>query len=764
MTIRGETMATAQTTAGNGRRSRERAEVGAPEIERRGHGVAIVWIDTTGDGAPHAGFADEFDAAADELERDGDVRAVVLASRRPAFVAGAEVPVLLACATAADGEWLARKGQKAMNRIAGLDKPVVAAVHGPCLGGGLELALACHARVASDDRRTRFGAPDVKLGVLPAAGGTVRLPQVVGVSHALDLLLSGRKVNVGEAVEMGIVEEAVPFAILLDVAIERALAMGKGPREKPSPAARLKRLLRPEELRELALGENPLGRRLVFEQWRRQLFERTQGNYPAPRHIIDVVRTSIEKGFEEGLEAEAKAFGRLVVTPEAKQLMRLFLATQQIKAEAGVADPSVEAEPISRVGVIGAGHMGAGIAYVTAINARLPVRLKDKDDESVLSGLRHVRASLDECVGRERLTQIEADRRMHQVTATIDYRGFESCNLIIEAVPEDLELKQRVLREVEEVAPDDAIFASNTSALPIAAIAEASRHPETVVGMHYFSPVEKMALLEVVATERTAPWVVATCVQLGKRQGKTPIVVRDGVGFYTTRILAPFVNEALHILLEGVRVDRIDEALVRFGFPMGPLRVLDEVGLDVAMRIGRVTHEAFGERMTPPAGVEKLVDEGRWGRASRRGFYRYEDGKVEADSAVYDLLNVEGNGRRVSFDDIGWRCTLQMINEAARCYAEGVVQSARDADVGAVLGLGFPQFHGGPLRFVDKISAAEVVRRLERYRSRYGVRFRPAPVLVEMARQGARFYGEEARGAPLPGPEAAMPPPSPAHP
>jgi 3-hydroxyacyl-CoA dehydrogenase/enoyl-CoA hydratase/3-hydroxybutyryl-CoA epimerase len=330
---------------------------------------------------------------------------------------------------------------------------------------------------------------------------------------------------------------------------------------------------------------------------------------------------------------------------------------------------------------------------------------------------------------------------MARVAPTTDSSGFRDASLIVEAVFEDLELKRSVLRDVEAHAHPEAIFASNTSSIPIARIAEKARHPERVIGMHYFSPVHKMPLLEIIVTDKTAPWVTATCVAFGKRQGKTVIVVGDGVGFYTSRVLAPYLNEAAFLLSEGVDVKRIDEALVGFGFPVGPLTLLDEVGIDVGYKVGSIMHEAFGERMQLPSGMERLYADQRFGRKNQRGFYRYDakhKGEKAVDENVYAALGVRPELEKTA-NEIALRCVLQMVNEAAYCLAEGVLRSARDGDIGAVFGLGFPPFLGGPFRYVDAIGVAEVVRRLERYERQFGSRFRPAPLLEGMAQKNERF-------------------------
>ncbi len=712
----------------------------ALRIERRPDGVAVVTMDLPGESVNtlQDSFTHDFARAFEELEKDTSVKAVVFTSGKKDFIAGADMKMLQKCSTSREAAELSKNGQRAMDRIAHFRVPVVAAIHGSCLGGGLEVALACHGRVASDSASTKLGLPECQLGLLPGAGGTQRLPRLIGIQTALDMLLTGKQLNAKKAKKVGLVDEVVPEPILVDVAAERALALAGEKKGKKK-----KHLVDADELREWALTENPLGRKVVFDQAKKALLKKTRGNYPAQEKILDVVKAGLERGFDAGAAAEAEAFGELVVSPQAAQLMNIFFATTAMKKDTGVDDASVKPRTVNRVGVLGAGLMGAGIAYVTADRGGVPVRLKDKDDEGVGHGLEYVRGLLEGRVKRKRMTRIERDVTMAGVTGTTDYSGFHNLPVVIEAVFEDIGLKHRVLKDVEDAGKPDVIFASNTSSIPITKIAEGSQHPETVIGMHYFSPVEKMPLLEIIVTEKTADWVTATCVELGKKQGKTVIVVNDGVGFYTSRILGPLMNEAAYILNEGVPVDAIDRALVDWGFPVGPITLLDEVGIDVAEKVGHIVHGHFGDRMKPPPGFEKLVADKRHGRKNGRGFYVYggkKKGKKEVDETVYAVLGLNPT-KTLPADEIAQRCALAFVNEACLCFGEGILRSARDGDIGAIFGLGFPPFRGGPFRYVDTVGAKEIVRRMQRFRDRLGNRFAPAPVLVDMAETGKTFYG-----------------------
>lgn len=736
-------------------------------IERRDD-AAILWIDVPGKDVNtlHTDFAPALHSALDALEADGTLTSVVIASaKEDSFVVGADIEMLGEVRTSEAGSGLARTGQQVMDRLASFRLPMVAAIHGPCLGGGMEMALACCGRVASTAAVTRLGQPEVRLGVIPGAGGTQRLPRLIGLEAALDLILSGRQVPAEEAVSLGLVDEAVHPAILLEVALQRARQLVERHKEGEEGIVgqlrhMLSNALHADHWRSLLLEDNPAGRKLLFQQAKQRILAKTHGNLPAPLVALEVIRQGVEEDMEAGLAAEAERFGELAVSAEARSLMALFVARQVLKKESGLDRglTTEDAEPrsVRTVGVLGAGLMGSGIAEVTAAEAGLAVRLKDQDHEPLRLGLHTIARSLDRRVEKRKMSASERENVLARIQPTVDYSGFERADVVIEAVLEDLEVKQKVLREVEEHGPAEVIFASNTSALPIAEIAAASRHPERVIGMHYFSPVPRIPLLEVVVSAQTAPWVTATCVELGKRQGKTVIVVNDGAGFYTSRILAPYVNEAVHLLIEGVPIDVIDRALVEGGFPMGPFELLDEVGIDVVGKVAAFLHHAFGVRMAPAPGLHTLAQDERLGKKNGRGFYRYEEKEDgyhrrngEVDKSIYELLDVEvRQDSDVNAEEVARRPFLQMVNEAARCYGDGILRSARDGDVGAVFGLGFPPFLGGPLCYVDRQGPSRILAHLNEEYEHFGARYTPAPVLAELARRDAGFHHP---AAPAPG-------------
>lgn len=697
-------------------------------------GIAVITIDVPGEPVNTLSqlHGEELGAELDRLAKDPAVRAVVLRSGKPdSFIAGADINQFVAFKTAEEAEAASRAGHAFIERVERFGKPVVVAIHGACLGLGLELSLGCSYRVVSDSPKTQLGLPETQLGIIPGAGGCVRLPRTIGARAALDIILAGKSERAAKAFKIGLADEIVPASILVDTAIKAAdrLARTGVPRRRPAGGL-MARLLD---------GTAP-GRWLVYRTARKQVLARTRGNYPAPLAAIDVVRTGLERGRAEGFAAEAKTFGTLAVSSVSRELVRIFFATTAMKKDDGVPAGTATARPVDRLGVVGAGFMGAGIAGTAIVNAAVDVRMRDAELSRVGRG---IRAALDVPAGRlkrRRMTRFEYERTAALVSGGIDYRGFEGCDLVIEAVFEDLAVKQSVLAEVEAVLPPHAIFASNTSTIPIARIAAQAARPENVLGMHFFSPVDRMPLLEVIPTQRTSADSIATAVRFGRRMGKTVIVVADHPGFWVNRILSPYFVEAGYLASEGNAFDAIDRVMVRYGFPVGPITLLDEVGLDVASKGAVVMREAFGPRLEASPAIAAMVGAGRVGRKAGSGFYLYQDGKKgDPDPRSYRILGVSP---LATADEaaIERRLVYPLLNEAARAEAEGVIRSPRDGDIGAIFGIGYPPFRGGPLRTIDALGAASVVASLEALAGQHGDRFTPCEALVDRARRGATYY------------------------
>jgi 3-hydroxyacyl-CoA dehydrogenase/enoyl-CoA hydratase/3-hydroxybutyryl-CoA epimerase len=696
------------------------------------NGVAVITFDLPGEPVNKLTSAvrAELEGLLNQLRDDPAVRAIVLISGKPDnFIAGADIEEFTAISTQAQAERLSFEGQETVSRVETFHKPIVAAINGACLGGGLELVLACHYRIATDHPKTQLGLPEVQLGLIPGAGGCQRLPRLIGARAALDMILTGKSERASKALRLGLVDEVVPRSILCQVAVAAADRLARtGMPQRTSRGG----------MAALVLDRTSAGRRLVYRESRKQVLKKSGGHYPAPLAALEAVRVGLEQGVAAGLAEEHRAFGELAVGDVSRKLVQIFFATTALKKDDGVPGKATPRQ-IRRLGVVGSGFMGSGIAGTAVLNVEIDTRLKDADLDRVGKGLKAANTLLAQRLERRRLTRPQYERLSALLSGSADYRGFSRADLVIEAVFEDLETKRRVLSEVEEQVGPETIFATNTSTIPIRQIASHARRPERILGMHFFSPVEKMPLLEVIPTEATSPDTTVTAVRFGRRMGKTVIVVADRPGFWVNRILSPYMNEAGHLLQEGVPIGLIDRVMTDFGFPVGPVALLDEVGLDVADKAGGVMHEAFGERMKPAGALGRMLGATRLGRKNGQGFYKYTKGhKAGVDNSVYPLLGVRPS--EAEPDLVERRLVYSMLNEAAMACAENVVRSARDGDIGAIFGIGFPPFRGGPLRMIDDLGAGRVVETLYQLQEQFGERFRPAPSLLEMARGTRRYY------------------------
>lgn len=660
----------------------------------------------------------ELQQSLQEIAADDTYHAVVLASARPGmFLAGADVSSFLGFADEAAVVDKIRDGNALLDAIEQYQKPIVAAVDGPCLGGGTELILACHYVIASTSSRTRFSLPEVQLGLLPGLGGTVRFTERLGVSTALPYMLTGRPLFPRQARSLGLVDATTHQEGLLHAAVQAATELARGDRTKRErKPALVKRAL-----------DSKLGAHFVFQQAERETRAKTRGNFPAPLKILEVVKAYVEGGHAAGFAAAASGFAQLLFTPEAKALLHLFFA--QTAAKRGGEKDLVQ--DVQTVGMIGAGLMGSGIAEVSVEHGGYDVLLKDIDLAAAYRGRGAVAKSLGKKVGKQ-LTAFDRDRLVEQVQPVDNFAAFTAADIVIEAVLENVELKQETLAAIEAL-PGERIFATNTSAIPLREITANAQHPERVVGMHYFSPVPKMPLLEIVTSDKTSPEVLATAREVGKRQGKTMIVVQDGPGFYTTRMIGVYVAEALLAIRSGVAPLALDQALVDLGFPLGPFAMLDDVGIATGASIQRVLQELLESRgYTPDTAADTLVAAGYTGRASGKGFYRYENGKRkrEIDPQVHRLLGLPTEATK-SAAEAARRILLLLINEAYRCLDDGTLQSADDGDIGAVFGFGFPPQLGGPFHYARSMQKEALIHELEALAAQFGARFEPAGGIKE---------------------------------
>lgn len=671
---------------------------------------------------------EEFETFINTLQGDDKLKGAVLISGKPNnFIAGADIEMFKARETASDLEQLSKDGHALLSKVETSAKPIAVAIHGSCMGGGLELSLACQYRIASNHSKTVFALPEVKLGVIPGTGGTQRMPRLIGIQKALGYMLTGGNIYARTAKRIGLVDELVHKDVLEETAIKAIIKLSEsGKYTRKDKRSFIERILE----------NNPIGRSVIFSQAKKKVLGQTKGNYPAPLKIIEAVSYGYKKGLRKGLENEAVLFGEAGATSESRALVNLFFGMTDAKT-----NPLAElARPVQTIGVLGAGLMGSGIADVSINKGSYDVLLKDQSIEASAKGEKVIWDNLDKKVKKRVLKPFERDQIISRISGTESYEAFEKTDLVIEAVFEDLDLKRKIIAEVESSTHESCIFASNTSSLPISEIARRAKRPENIIGMHYFSPVQKMPLLEIITTPQTADWVTATAYEVGVKQGKTVIVVNDGPGFYTTRILAPYMNEALLLLEEGASIEFLDSVMKKFGYPVGPMALLDEVGIDVGTHVGETMAPVFNSRGGKSSTkAQELLNAGYLGRKNKKGMYLYSGKKKEVNNAVYTLF---GGASRKN-PDIGivqQRMALMMINEAAYCLQEDILKSPVDGDLGAILGLGFPPFTGGPFRYVDHIGAQLVVDKLNTFTEQFGPRFKPAIILSDLAKSGQRFY------------------------
>jgi len=677
---------------------------------------------------------DEARAAA----REGKIDVLVFRSgKRDSFIAGADIDAIASLEDPTEAEAKIRLGQAIFNDVDSFPVPTVAAVHGACVGGGLELALACDHRLLSDADKTVLQFPEVMLGLLPAWGGTTRLPRLVGLRASLDMLLTGRRTRARKARKMGIATEVLPTGSFNNDVEEFARrAAHQQPEEdgRPSGESRLERVARATE-------RSWPGRKAILAMARRKVMETTAGHYPAPLRILQILDDHFAGEVQDSLAAEARAAAELIVAPVCKNLIHVYRLREAARKGTGVARPDVKAHPVADLGVLGAGVMGGGIAHLAA-QADVRVYMKDIRHEAVTSGLQHARERFGRSVEKGRMTRREAARHMEMIAGGLDYHGLGLADLVVEAVVERMDVKQQVLRETERHVADTCVVATNTSSLSVDRMAEALVRPDRFCGMHFFNPVDRMPLVEVIRGASTSDQTVATVYGFALALGKVPVVVGDGPGFLVNRILGPYLNEAGFLLGDGASVEQIDRIAKDFGMPMGPLRLIDEIGIDVSRHAGASLHEALGERLTPSPALTALGNTNRLGRKGGSGFYKYEKGREKGvDESIYEVLgSVLPPKRELDEKEIRNRLLMPMINEAARLLDEGIAGSAADVDLAMIMGTGFPPFRGGLLRFADTLHPRSLLEATRALLQAHGSRFEPAPLVVTLADQDRAFY------------------------
>jgi len=698
-------------------------------MEKDGQGIAVLNYDVPG--APmntlNGQAEEELLDCVERISSDPEIKAVVLFGKPTNFLAGADITMIRGVTEEDQAYQMSRRTQAAFEKIEKLGKPIIAAIHGPALGGGLELAMACHYRIVTKSPKTILGLPEVKLGLLPGGGGTQRFPRLVPLQEAMDAILTGKNIPADEAVSLGLADEIVLPYQLKEKAMERARQMAKGTfsiqrKLPPLPPAKMMPAL--------------------YDQAKGMIFKKTKGVLPAPLEILESVYKGVTEGPEAGYEEEARRFGKLAVSKEASSLIHLFFADTAAKKDMGAAK-GVKPVPVKRIGVLGAGIMGHGIAAIKA-DADYMVRMKDRDLQAAGQGLQAASKVLKGKWMKRPRGEFEYRRRFDLISVTDDYSGFKNVDVCIEAVFEDVGLKHQIIKDVEAVLPERTVFASNTSAIPITRLAEASVRKENFLGMHYFSPVHLMPLIEIIATKDTSKEALATAYDLCVKCKKTPIIVNDGVGFYTSRVISRYLQEAMFMLDEGAKIEDIDQTAVKTGFPVGPVIVSDEVGLDTAVKVGKVLEEVFSNRFNTSTILGKVVADGRYGRKNERGFYEYKGGKkLGPDPTAYDFTEAGRTRTAATPEEIADRLLLAFCLESTLCLEENVLRNPRDGDVGGVMGIGFPANLGGPFHYMDARGIRNVVDSLGRLEERFGARFAIPQSLKDMASAGKKFFPDE---------------------
>jgi 3-hydroxyacyl-CoA dehydrogenase / enoyl-CoA hydratase / 3-hydroxybutyryl-CoA epimerase len=660
-----------------------------------------------------------------DLEKKKALKGMIFFSHKPGvFLAGVDISIISSLRSEAEALRELDEAHRIFNALEDLKIPTAAFIDGICLGGGLELALTCKKIFISDNPKTALGLPEVMLGVLPGFGGTYRLPRKVGLPSALDMILTGRQIKGKNAYRMGLVDAILPTERMHELGVEYLLNKKTGKRKSVK-----------EELQNKAM-DNFLTRKLIFQKAREKVLETSKGFYPAPLKILEILERGATKARADYLGLEAEGFAELSQSAQSKNLQHIFFLTdnaKKIENKDGLPN-------IKRGAVLGAGVMGGGIAWLFAQNNQAPI-MKDLTVEALELGLKQASQNFMGALKRRRMSEDDFNRKMRSIVPTLSFDGMKSTDLVIEAVVENMDVKKKVLNELEGHVRKDCILTSNTSSLSIEEMSKALVDPGRFAGLHFFNPVNKMPLVEIISHDRVDPQVLQTLLKWALEVKKTPIVVKDGPGFLVNRILAPYLNEAAHLLEEGVSIDVLDNAALNFGMPMGPCRLMDEIGLDVCVKVGKIMHEGLGARATPSELSNKLLDAKFLGKKNSKGFYLYDEkGKVTGKTPEVIKMLPSKRGLRDEMT-IQMRLFLPMVNEAAYILDDKICDNASTVDIGMIYGTGFPPFKGGLLKWADSEGLDQIAQRLKNFAAEVSQeRYQIAPFLARMIEEKRKFY------------------------
>lgn len=705
--------------------------------EVRDDKIAVLTFDTPGMAVNTFNSSNlaSLEAQVDWLEKQSDIRGMVFRSgKQGQFIAGADLNEMIT-AIAKDksqGRAIIERGHKLFTRITRLPFPTVAAIDGMCVGGGLECVMSMDYRIASNSPRTELGAPEIKIGIIPGWGGTQRLPRLVGIDQALEINCGGENIKAEKAMDIGLVFEVVPAEELLDEAvriINMANEQGTWKKER--------------ERREQPMGLSDDNMLFDFEVFRGFLLGQTKGQYPAPIVAMESMRDGCNVPLQDGLKIEIDKVVPLIGSPINRSLVAIFFMDQAVRKDTGVENAAVKPRTIGRTGVLGGGLMGAGIAFAH-VRRGMSTAMWDMNDELVDAGIKRVREPMEGRVKAGRMQQAEMLDSLGKLRTTTDKKFLAGCDIVIEAIVERKDIKIATFKELEDICGPDTILASNTSTISVTSMAEPLKRPDKFIGMHFFSPVDRMQLVEVIRGKKTSDETVATVVAQAKAIGKKPIVVNDCAGFLVNRALIPYVNEAVLMVEEGTDMQQIDKVATKFGMPMGPIALADMVGLDIAYHAGGVLVEAYRDRAEMTQLLIKLFEMKRLGQKTGAGFYAYDPKKKKKsgapDGMVTKLVGEIGRKSNPSNDEtILDRLFLTMLAEAIRIVEEGIVRKYEDVDFGMIFGIGFPPFRGGLLRWADSVGTAKLAEKLAKYEP-LGKRYACPNLLKDLAKANKPFY------------------------